>query len=50
MAITGTKYSNASKTLRNYFVNDTTITDVEDMDSQYADLSFKLLLYKNIPF
>ena len=44
MAITGTKYSNASKTLRNYFVNDTTITDVEVMDSQYADLSLKLLL------
>ena len=44
MAITGTKYSNASKTLKNYFVNDTTITDVEVMDSQYADLSLKLLL------
>ena len=44
MAITGTKYSNASKTLKNYFVNDTTITDVEVMDSQCADLSLKLLL------
>lgn len=44
MAITGTKYSNASKTLKNYFVNDCTITDVQVMDSQYADLSLKLLL------
>ena len=44
MAITGTKHSNASKTLRNYFVNDTTITEVEVMDSQYTDLSLKLLL------
>ena len=46
MAITGTKHSNASKTLRNYFVNDTTITEVEVMDSQYTDLSLKLLLVR----
>ena len=33
MAITGTKYKNSSKNIRNYFVNDTTITDVQVMDS-----------------
>ena len=42
MAITGTKYKNSSKNIRNYFVNDTTITDVEVMDSPYTDMSLKL--------
>ena len=44
MAITGTKYKNSSKNIRNYFVNDTTITDVEVMDSPYTDMSLKLQL------
>ncbi len=44
MAITGTKHSNANKTMRNYFVNDTSITDVQVMDSQYTDMSLKLQL------
>jgi hypothetical protein len=44
MAITGTKISNRSGKIRNYFVNDCTITDVQVMDSQYTDMSLKLQL------
>ena len=44
MAINGTKHSNSSSTMRNYFVNDTTITDVQVMDSQYTDMSLKVQL------
>ena len=44
MAITGTKISNSSGKIRNYFVNDCTITDVQVMDSQYTDMSLKLQL------
>jgi len=44
MAITGTKISNSSGKIRNYFVNDCTITDVQLMDSQYTDMSLKLQL------
>ena len=43
MAITGTKVSSV-RGLRNYFVNTTTITDVEVMESQYTDMSLKLTL------
>ena len=43
MAITGTKVSSV-RGLKNYFVNTTTITDVEVMESQYTDMSLKLTL------
>ena len=43
MAINGTKRSNSSSQVKNYFVNDANITDVEVMDSQYTDLSLKVL-------
>ena len=43
MAITGTKVASGT-TLRNYFVNECSITDVEVMESQYTDMSIKLSL------
>lgn len=44
MGITGTKSSNSVQGLRNYFINTTTITEVEVMDSQYTDMSLRLSL------
>ena len=46
MAITGTKVA-LGTTLKNYFVNECSITDVEVMDSQYTDMSLKLQLEDN---
>ena len=43
MAITGTKIASSGSS-RNYFVNDCTITEVEVMDSQYTDMSLKVVL------
>lgn len=46
MAITGTKTS-ASGGNKNYFINQCTITDVEVMDSEYTDMSLKVILTDN---
>jgi hypothetical protein len=46
MAITGTKIASSGSS-RNYFVNECTITGVEVMDSQYTDMSLKVVLEDN---
>jgi hypothetical protein len=46
MAITGTKIKSSGGS-KNYFVNDCTITEVEVMDSQYTDMSLKVVLEDN---
>tara|TARA_R100000808_G_scaffold22546_1_gene49085 strand:- start:21405 stop:21959 length:555 start_codon:yes stop_codon:yes gene_type:complete len=43
MAITGTKIASTGGN-KNYFINECSITDVEVMDSQYTDMSLKVVL------